>query len=548
MFTVLKDCVFVPIMNNASHIAKSATGEDAAYFEARWCDGQTEVHGAEHWSSDNKPYCDTIGRLSGGWSWDGITLQAQVDEFGFCNLFCYEKDGVVALSPSLLRLVAEGCDTTPDKRALAVFHRLGIFINDDTPLKYIRTLPPNARLRWREGTLTIAGGAPVPKVQTITRDGAIEGMIALFRDSMERTLAAVDGPLRLPLSGGRDSRHILLEMMDQGRRPETCVTFHHNGTALNREAQAARVVCVRLGVTHHILGHARPRLADTVRTLALTGLCADEHAQMMPLHDYFLQHGGIGFDGIAGDILTNPDNDADRFFRLADKGDFRGIARGMMAGHGRVVSQSGWSRGAGPIYSDGMDEEVADYVGTAIEAYADAPDPYQMFWFYHRTRREINFVPQGILSKAEQVFCPYLDSEFARFCLSLPYSVTCDQELHNDAMKRAYPDMADIPFQEGFTEPAMRRGSLGHKLRGVAGAWKIASVLAPDARVEMFGAFVRAPEKLLRGPADVNRLHALCLKALDAEKAANLLNFAAQLQTARPRALISDEFIGSGQN
>ncbi|WP_162497334.1 asparagine synthase-related protein [Roseovarius dicentrarchi] len=464
---------------------------------------------------------------------------ASVDPDGFHSLFVYSKGDAVMLSPSLLALVAAGADPAVDHRALAVFHRIGVFINDDTPLSHIRTLPPGGRLNWHDGRLTITGGAAIPRAQTITREDAVDGMISLFRQSMQRILAAHDGPLTLPLSGGRDSRHILLEMLHQDRRPRACVTFHHNGALMNAEALAARAVTTRAGVRHDVLGHARPRLADALRVMVKTSLCADEHAQMMPLHDYMLGVGGAAFDGIAGDILTNPDNDAEAFYRLAEKGDFAGIARGMMSGHARVISRPDWGQGAGPLYSPGMDEQVEAYIGAAIAQYADAPDPYQMFWMYHRTRREINFVPQAIMAPANPVFCPYLDPDFVRFCLSLPYSVTRDQMLHDDAIARAYPGYADIPFAAGFRAPPARSGTLAHKLRSAADVWRITAGLGREARAQR-AAFLRPPPQLHRAPDTALRLHALCLDGLDATRAQALLDLAERLERSRPRRLVSD--------
>lgn len=480
-----------------------------------------------------------VGRLEARWHWDGTRLIADVDRFGFYNLYVYAKDGQVAVSPNLLELVAQGADATPDARALAVFHRMGIFIHDDTPLTHVRTLPPGGRLVWENGQIAITGGVEVPRAQNISRDGAVTGMIELFRQAMQRILAAWDGPLTLPLSGGRDSRHILLEMLHQGRSPRACVTFHHNGAAMNAEALAARTVASRAGVAHDVLGHARPRLADAVRSTVMTSLCADEHAQMMPLHDYMLAHPGAAFDGIAGDILTNPDNDADRFYNLAMKDDYIGIARGLVEGHGRVISQGHWGQGAGPLYSPGYDDEVLDYIGRAVAQYADAPDPYQIFWMYHRTRREINFVPQAILSPAKTVFCPYLDEDFARFCLSLPYAVTKDQQLHNDAIARAYPEFADIPFAEGFSAPPQRRGSLMHKARSAVDVMRITAALGPSARAAR-RVFLGGPAQLHRLPDTAYRLHALCLEGLDAARARHLLDLARTLEAARPARLISD--------
>lgn len=505
--------------------------------------GVPAQRGDASWRS-GAPLAGPHGRLHAAWHWDGTRLSAEVDRHGFHSLFVYQKGDAIAISPDLLTLVAAGADAAQDARALAVFHRIGVFINDDTPLRHVRTLPPDGRLIWENGTARITGGAAIPKAQSLTRKDAVEGMTELFRQAMHRILDTCDGDVALPLSGGRDSRHILLEMMHQGRAPEICVTFHHNGAAMNGEALAARAVAARAGVAHDVLGHPRPRLADALRCLVMTGLCADEHAQMMPLHDYMARRGGATFDGIAGDILTNPDNDAEAFFRLAEKGDYAGIARGLIDGHGRVIAEPGWAQGAGPILSPGMDAEVQDYLGATIQNYADAPDPYQMFWMYHRTRREINFVSQSILSGADAVHCPYLDPDFVDFCLSLPYSVTRDQMLHDDVIAQAYPRFADIPYTAGFPVPTSQSGGAFHKMRSVMDVLRITAALGPDAMAQR-RAFLRPPARLKRGPDMVLRLHDLCLRGLDAGRAQRLLDIVARLGQEAPRRLVTDRLEGA---
>lgn len=516
--------------------------DDAPFVLARREGDRVVVRGRVAWASAPP---GRAAMLRGQWAWRDGVLSAQVDRYGFFNLFVYEKDGVIALSPSLLQLVAEGCDATPDRRALAVFHRLGIFVGDDTPLAHVRVLPPGGQLHWDgSGPARITGGQIVQQEQRIDRDSAVEGLIEHFRTAVSRALAECPGPFHVPLSGGRDSRHILLEVLHQGRRPAACVTFHHNGVRLNREAQAARALCERLGVAHDVLGYARPRIADIFRALAMTGLCADEHAQMMPLHDYFLGREGASFDGIAGDILTNPDDSADRYMQLARKGDYKAIADDMIAGHGRVISTRRWGRGAGAIWSPGMDEAARDHVAAAIARYDAAPDPYQMFWMFHRTRREISFVPQAILGSAERVFCPYLDPDFAEFCLSLPYAVTRDQQLHNDAIARAYPAVADIPYQEGFAEVPARRAPLGTRMSNLRDLSAIAAALAPGRGVRLAWQALARSRQLKRPHSEIYALHALCMEGLDAERARRILTHAALLKARRPWGLISDRLKG----
>lgn len=472
--------------------------------------------------------------LHGSWAWDGTTLQAEVDPLGYFSLFVYRKSGEIAISPSILQLLALGADPEPDPVALAVFHRIGHFLGEDTPFRHIKVLPPAGRLTWQAGVATISGTAPVPRERALTRDQAVEAFIELPRAAIRRFLAAWHGPVVLPLSGGRDSRHILLEMLHQGRKPDTVATFHQGGRYLDREVQAARALSARAGVRHTLLGHPRPRLRDALRGVLLTQLCADEHAQMMPMRDFIAGNpGAAALDGIGGDILTNPDDDAADFLDRARKGDYDGIARRLAAGHGRVISRTGQPGGAGAIYSPDLEDAAMARIADAIRVFDAAPDPYQAFWFWNRTRREISFVSTGILGGAAMVACPYLSPEFVELGLSLPFAVTGDQRLHDDAIARAYPDYADIPYEAGFKSqplPRLRPGRLTNLVDGL----RVAAMIEPGsgALPAVARSLVKSP--LRNGPADIYRMHARMVAAMDADEAKRLIAIEDQLLAAAP--------------
>ncbi|WP_127110485.1 hypothetical protein [Pararhodobacter zhoushanensis] len=468
--------------------------------------------------------------LWGEWAWDGETLTAAVDPMGYFSLYVYAKGGQIGLSPSILHLLQAGADPEPDDLALAVFHRVGFFVGDDTPFRHIRTLPPNARLTWARGKLSITGGPPAPKTLDLSREQAVEAFIELPRAAISRFLGSWDGPIALPLTGGRDSRHILLEMAHQGRKPDTCLTFHHGGSALNAEVQSARAVAGRVGVTHRILGHPRLRLRDCVRGLLMTQLCADEHAQMMPMHDFLSGSAYAAVDGIGGDILTNPDDWAAGFMERARRGDYTGIARGMAEGHGGVISRPGHRGGAGAVFSPELDAAAIARIADAVKLYDDAPDPYQAFWFWHRTRREISFTSTAVMGGAAMVFNPYLDPDFVELGLSLPWDVTCDQKLHDDAIFRAYPAYADIPFASGFRNQPLSKFRL-HRVANAVDALRIAAIAGPGSALQGVRAALRETP-LNRIPSDILRLHDGYVRGMDAAEAQRLIALSTRLSAA----------------
>ena len=521
-------------------------GSDAPYIliDAAGADAQVSGQSAGFaghrlWLADNRQPRGAFAQ----WSWDGDTLTAQTDPLGYFSLFVYASGNRIGLSPSILQLIANGAPAQPDHVALAVFHRIGLFVNQDTPFADIKTLPPGARLRWERGNLEIEGGLPTaPPPASLTREQAVEAFIEIPRAAMRDFLAGWDGPIAMPLSGGRDSRHALLEMLHQGRRPETCLTFHHGGDAYSNEVKAARAVTERAGVHHSLLGKPRPRLKDCVRALLMTQLCADEHAQMMPLHDYLDGRGCASIDGVGGDILTNPDDMAAENMRLSRQGDYESIARRLAGGHTGVIEREDGNGGAGAQYSPELHEAAIDRIAAAIRQHEDAQDPYQSFWFWHRTRREISFCATGIMGDATLVFCPYLDPEMVQIGLSLPWEITQDQMLHDDAIRRAYPDFADVPFAESFRSDSPTGMRLS-RVTNTVDALRLAARLTPESPVSAIISLLRR-DRLKRAHADTYRLHASFIESMDAQQAMRLLKLGEELNLSAPKGdkVVSDVF------
>ncbi|MEZ5721103.1 MAG: hypothetical protein R3D59_05145 [Paracoccaceae bacterium] len=244
-------------MNLKGAWARSVPGLSADDFvDLTWRDGTAALSGIPSGSFGTKILTRGPGHgIFGGWHWDGTTLTAEVDRYGFFSMFYAAREGRILVSPSLWQLAARGADLTPDRRALAVFHRLGIFINDDTPFAGIRVLPPCGKLRWTRGKLTIARpphhpAADQPERRCRRHDRAV-------RRAIERTLRTWSRPIILPLSGGRDSRHNPAPNWSARAAARACVHFHHGGARRNTEVKAARALCRAVGVRHVVLGHPR---------------------------------------------------------------------------------------------------------------------------------------------------------------------------------------------------------------------------------------------------------------------------------------------------
>jgi len=420
--------------------------EDSCFY-ARRCGDQLRVSGRPSHFLGHRIDLGPGRRPDGifaQWDWNGTRLAAHNDRYGFFPLFYFCRDGAFGISSSIPSLIAAGAPTELDERALAVFLRLGFFIGEDTPYLHIRALPPDAALTW-DGALHLESGGYASAIVagSIGRDDAIDAYIALFRQAIARRPPPTRNFI-LPLSGGRDSRHVLFELLHQGWRPEQCVTTMHYPPRANEDARVAAALARELDLPHVLLEQTESPFSAEYRKNRLTNLCSDEHAWYMVAADYLLGRAHPVYDGIGGDVLSAGLFLTPRRLALFETGDARAIAEDLLAADEALFTRllpRGLARRVGrELALHHLEAELVHHLGR--------PNPVGSFFFWNRTRREIALVPYGLLGALPSVFSPYLDSDLYDFLAGLPARMLADHAFHSDAIGRAYPRYAAFPYED----------------------------------------------------------------------------------------------------
>jgi asparagine synthase (glutamine-hydrolysing) len=299
-----------------------------------------------------------------------------------------------------------------DHEAIRTFLRFGSFLNGDTAFQGIKRASP----------------APIiVRPIEITREQAIEGYIELFRQAVAR----LDAPI-ITLSGGRDSRHILLELHRQGRLPSEAVTVRTPG---KQQHIFAAQVAERVGIPHRIL-ECEPLLCVEYEREknARTHFLALEHGWAVPAMRYLA--GRSCWDGIGGDVLS----------------------AGLFLNEHRVSCfEQGRLDELAESLLDKPDDQVAHRVRKELEKHTQAANPFGSFMFWTRTR---SIIAPSVFAFSDNPAAPYLDADLWRFLSSLPARMLLDKSFHSDVIARAYPEFADIPYAGNEARHSKRESRL----------------------------------------------------------------------------------------
>jgi asparagine synthase (glutamine-hydrolysing) len=378
------------------------------------------------------------------WAWEDGSLQFRNDRFGFYPVFYFFDNDRHGISTSIIDLLELGAPPELDDDALAVFLRLGTFLADDTPFRSIRAAPPGCDIagppdatRWRPGAHRDGPRAELSRAEATSRYGD------LFQEAVEKLPLAQDDTVAVPLSGGRDSRHILFALARAGRLPRSCITMKHYPPKSNEDAAIAAQVAKAVGVPHVLLDPP-PRVIRAERTKnRMTHFCASEHTWILPLADYARTTGvTVLLDGVAGDVLSAGLFLTEERLKLYESGRLRELAEALLGGEGYLPKLL-----PAALYGRWTRERAIRRLETELARHVGAPNPVGQFYFWNRTRRQIALSPWSILARDCTVMAPYLDHQLYDFLYGLPASFLLDHAFHTEAIRQFYPEFADIPYE-----------------------------------------------------------------------------------------------------
>lgn len=379
------------------------------------------------------------------WSWDDNCLELKNDRYGFYPIFYYRGKTSFGVSPNIFDLIEECSPIELDDAAISVFLRLGFYIDNDTPFSGIRALPAGARLFWKKNEFCVdSNNIQIQSMKTeLSRDAAVKEYGELFQSVIKKFLVDDIEKVALPLSGGRDSRHILFALVRSNQRPNCCVTVNHFRPKSDEDAIIASKVAQFLNIRHEVLTQSNKPLNAELRKNILTNLCASEHSWILPLRDFLINNSfTVVYDGIGGDVLSAGLFLNDKRLNLYKACKLGALAEDILGPEGYLPKMilpsfyKRWSR-----------ELAISHLIPELGKYCNKPNPVGQFYFWNRTRRQIALSSWCILNDPCNVFAPYLSEEVYDFLAALPASYFLDHNFHTDAINAYYPEYAHLPFE-----------------------------------------------------------------------------------------------------
>ncbi len=399
-----------------------------------------------------------------------------------CPVYCAEAGGIYVMGSRalLVHLVARAAVTGKvrpsvdwDVMALQPMVRHGFFTNDETPFRGVRALPAAAVLTAGRSAGVRLRTSPLPAVEPApTSAKQARERVESLADALVKAAAPIarhGEPVRLALSGGRDSR-LMAAVLKAANVPIVATT---HGFADDPDVVLATRIAKRLRIEHQVsltetggrrdavvVRHPFLRTYDIIRTCeGMTS--AYEDVNRWTSYEFTPKTSGSGGETLRGGFLYNQDD-------TSPEGIQKRLRTIFLAAEAFVTRQAN-------------ERALEDYRMWSERARADGPGVLDRIYLFYRSGRWLVGAHTATLMTSPY-YHPFLDNQVVREALALPADWRWSEEVVFRLLELLAPELADI-------RPEGKRWRFERdRPRHLIGwpAWWRRSALVPEGRTSGF--------------------------------------------------------------
>ncbi len=379
------------------------------------------------------------------WDFHDGRLEFINDEFGFFPIYYYQDDEVFAISNAPLELLKISKVKELDVSSMSIFLRMEMYLGDMTPFKGIKVLPPGLTLTYDENGLSMVQDhlAKEGERSDISVEDARKKFAELFQKAIEKYKDAGFKKIGVPLSGGRDSRHILFALNKADIDVHSALTTYAQAPKPDQDAIVASEVTKAVGVNHVLFDQPAISLEQELEKNRIANFIALHHSWIVPIARYLEENEfDVIFDGLCGGTLSAGEFLTKERYDLYKQGKFEEIADEVLGDDGYLEKMIGEENYK--IYN--RDLAIKTFAAE-LEKHKNSDNPIAQFSLWNMSRRSGGASSWMILHRKTHVIAPFLDPEVYEFLTSLPPEYFLDYSFHTKAIAEYYPEFAHLPYE-----------------------------------------------------------------------------------------------------
>ncbi|EJI84209.1 hypothetical protein AEST_30430 [Alishewanella aestuarii B11] len=378
------------------------------------------------------------------WSLKQGRFELAGDRLGLYPLYYFQIDSQLVISNSLA-LLAERFRLETDSEAVGIFLRLGFYLGSDTAFVGVKRAEGQLKVLLDETGLAIESRRPVIRRMLQTSSTAMYQQ--LFANALQK-LRGCRLPLYVPLTGGKDSRHILLTAYKLRLPIKESYTTRVLSPHSNDDVTIARELCKRLQVPHQVLAsEQRLHNAEQQKNIR-TNFETYDHFWINQAGQYMAQKSsGLVLDGFGGDVLSQSKIVTKQMHRCYQQQDWTTLTS-LIAPKDPYYEAYFQAR---PEFLVSQ-QRLQTRLQVELQKFADEVIPVKSFYFWNRSRRAIAISSFRQLNGNSQAFFPYMQADLFDFLIALPEELYFSQQFHASCIAQAFPDFVDIPYASNMAQ------------------------------------------------------------------------------------------------
>ena len=380
------------------------------------------------------------------WSVNQKSFEACVDLHGLAQLYYFYDSDFFYASLSLEDIVKILPNPQLDYSALSVFYRMGSFVENDTPIEGVKLLGPNGRIVIENQSVEVRESyAWAVEPSNLSCEQAVSNYARLFSKAISGVADLPISDISLPLSGGRDSRHILLELIYQERPIKHLVTsFFEPDNKFAGDVTLASELARRAGLDLEVVHCKSDWVEREKEKNSKTSFSSMLHSWYVDMAKAIPSQ-SVLVDGLCGDVLSSPHGA--RYNQRMDEA-FLANNWAWLISYYLERDVDGVNLFRHEIREKMSHSVAAERLLPVLKKYASFCKPALAMEFYCRSRRN-TALPAQYVSKSSNVYFPFLSLELFEFLSSLSLSTFPEDDIHTPTIRATYPEYADIPYEGG---------------------------------------------------------------------------------------------------
>ena len=411
------------------------------------------------------------------WDEEKQELFCARDRFGEKPFYyCQGKNGEFIFASEIKAILASGLITPKlNQEALAHYLQYGYVNTYHSIYENIKTLPPAHRLHYKNGEISINRYYKIPEkdLAPISLSEAKEEFLHLLKKAVQKQLIA-DVKVGSFLSGGLDSSSVVA-LVSENLSHQTTISFGYD--AENSELKFAKEIAEKYHSNHIEILETKKDLASQM--LQISPFFDEPFADMSYLPHFEIckaarQNLTVVLSGDAGDELFG----GYHFYRVENEMKNHFSYQNKIAQFGLNLYQklrpTSWVTQQNMKYDSILDfhqNNIRNYTSKEQRTQLGLTKDFQQGYSFTADDNNLNdimrtdiekYIPGNMLVKSDrmamanslEVRTPFLDTDFAEFCIQLPDQLKIDSQndkiILRETMKNYWTDSIRNRGKQGF--------------------------------------------------------------------------------------------------